>query len=290
MFDSTVFSVIPLAWSLSVEFIFYFFLIILIHILNQILSLKSSLKSSFINLFIKYGLFIFILLLPLPFSIYFTKVSTDIHVLSISSFYIGILLALSHFYIVEKNIKIPIQLSKIFSILAILALVFIFYRIQFDSKPENFLPNTLSPHAFHLQIIKYMVMVSFLFALIMLISFFKDSLFYPIFTFYPLRFIGLVSYEMYLSHVFVFAYIKSSHIAYGHHLTAIISFLLCLFVATLLHFTVSRPFMALSHFSIKQPSIKKPLWMKVLLGLLVMSVIIPVIHWLQLMNIQQFTN
>ncbi len=275
-FDSTVFSVIPVAWSLSVEFIFYIFLIIFIHILNTFFSFKNS--------FIKYSLVTFILLLPLPFSLYFTKISTDIHVLSISSFYIGILLALTHFYMVEKNISFSSVSRKMLSGCVLFLLIIIFYKIHVNSNPDNFLPKDFSPHAFHLQIIKYLVIVSFLFAIMMLISFFKDKIFYPIFTFYPLRFIGLVSYEMYLSHIFVFTYLKGNQLSYGHHLNAIISFLICLLIAALLHFMVSRPFMRLSHFSIKQPHITKPLWMNILLILLLISIAIPLIHWLQVMN------
>jgi peptidoglycan/LPS O-acetylase OafA/YrhL len=277
-FSSTVFSVISVAWSLSIEFIFYFFLIILIHSLNKFFSFKIK--------WLKYGLFIFILLLPLPFSIYVTKISTEIHILSLSSFYIGILLALTQFFMIEKKLSLTGVYTKIISVLIISALAFIFYRIQFDSNPENFMTKELAPSAFHLQIVKYLVIVSLLFALMMLISFFKDRIFYPIFSFYPLRFIGLVSYEMYLSHIFVFMYIKNINITFGPHLNAGVTFLLCLIVATLLHFVISRPFMAISRFSIKQHT-KKPLWMTVLLILLALSLLIPLIHWIHLMDAQK---
>jgi len=265
-FPETVFSVNNVTWSIGVEFIFYLCLPFLVFLLFSAHQIKlRRLKTTLIS-----TIFIFLFLI----SILILFQASNVISASAISFFSGIIAVLVTLHIHEHHIKIR-YINWIGPVI-IVTIIGIHYGVYLETKK--------SPQLFHEVFVNKLYLISVLYAVVVIIASQKDKFLYPILSFYPLRIVGLFSYEIYIIHIFIIRFwaISIFDASQTEHVNAIIfgniTFLVTIIIGAILHIFISRPFIKISGFMIRRSSGQKlPSWMKFLLTLFFISIVIPTI-------------
>lgn len=254
---ATRYSLIDVAWSVGVEAIFYVFLACFIYFLKECSRYFSNRTLYFIVAF------------PLPFVLYVSFTSMETGTVSIISFFIGMNIAALkkkfHDHSIARGYLTLISCIILFLIL------FVFYQIHYKCPVKG--------PAFHPAFISGIPFISLLFGIAILTASKKDKLFYPFFAFYPLRLVGLFSYEFYLVHLFILNHIKRNYPDQSFSSISVIVVIVSLtfLISGALHFVISRPFVKISAFLTKNKNEQVPLWMKTGIIILFLSVLSPAI-------------
>jgi len=269
-FPETAYSINNVTWSLGVEFLFYLFLPFFIFFLSLALKLKNiKIRNSII--------FLIFFILLLCDTLISTQTSNVIYA-SIESFCVGSIASLINF----RLFKLGPSFKKTLTILAPVVIFFIIlvhYNVYIQALNSKIL--------YHKAFVSGIWKISGLYALLLVIASQKDRILYPFLSFYPLRIIGLVSYEIYLIHLFllqllpklsIFSVLKSPY----HFINGVIIFTICLLLGAVLHTFISRPFIKISGFMIhRAPGQKAPGWMPLCFTSFCIAIIIPTILLIQ---------
>jgi len=269
-FPETAYSINNVTWSLGVEFLFYLFLPFFIYLLKLSLNLK--------NIRARYSALFMLFCIPLVAVAITAAKASDVIPASAISFYFGLIGAIV-MYRLNNQKQLSQKILTVISLFVITAIILIHYDVFLSSLRQN--------EFSHQSFVNGIWKISGLYALVLIISAQNDRIFHPVLCFYPLRIIGLVSYEIYLIHLFLLQWFsKISALSMsknqGHVVYGIIVFLICFMLGVILHVSVSRPFIKISGFMIRHNSGQKiPGWMPLMFASFSVAVIVPTILLIQ---------
>jgi|WetSurMetagenome_2_1015567.scaffolds.fasta_scaffold04099_2 peptidoglycan/LPS O-acetylase OafA/YrhL len=265
-FSKTEYSIIDVAWSLGVEFIFYFILILLTTLLFKLRILNYKIRI------------IFYALIMLSLVIIVLKFSSNTNVVPIASM-VSFLCGLGAAIIATHISKLKCNRFLLTGFGVVILIVV--YNIHSSLSHNNY------PILFHVFFILHLPIISVCYAALIIIASQQDYVLYPIFSWLPLRIIGLFSYEIYLVHFIILGFAPQKLFffkelqAYNHFGAAIYVLLLLLLVGGILHFCISRPFMKMSSYLVGNKSnVPMPKILRGLLAAFLLIIITPFVYFI----------
>lgn len=233
-FPDMEYSILNVAWSLGIEFLFYISLAGIVTWLFLIRSMKHCLRI------LLYPLSAVLLMAVV---LMFSLQAPNVPQASPMSFLCGLSAAIITTHLPQFKYAKPLL-----ALLGLVATAGIFIMQWQITEISYFKIDSAYDPAFR----SFLPLVNVCYATLIIVAAQRDALFYPLLAWLPLRIIGLFSYEIYLIHkvaidhvAHYFPYFEKIQ-ATSHALAVTCLFIAVLLVGGCLHFLISRPFIVLS--------------------------------------------